>query len=861
MFGKGVKRENRGFSLVELICAVAILAIVSFSIIGFVSISSNSFRKSNVEVDLQYEAQMATNQIKELLVDTNGTVSFDDSTKTFLILNETKKGDGTYEFPAVKIWYDSTNKELLYAKHAPFSLTEIQSLADISEVMNESGFSSPSVLADNVSSFDVDSTVETDGRVKLDIGMTREGISIESKPTIVLRNEVFTSDVSETMEDILKLFDATKVTKEYGRIKSIKILDESGTNVSGTKLEVNKPDSLKFSAVVDSLALGTEYEWKLFGGSGATTSISADGTLVIDKLETASELTLRATSLADTTKYAEVTLDVPAKKRDMGYATDIDVTQKEENPVDDSIKTVKRTYSITVKLTYENEAYAAKGFNWVLLDDEGNDITSRLSKVENKNEFTLECAKADSGKSYTFTAVAKDPIDDISDEYATDSVSINVGDIYSQDEIEVIATITADSTDIVRGYGKDLGITVTNLSNYTVKWTISNYGAGFSEKNSNTSRGKVTLISETTNNDAGNHIDVPSEMRWGTSFAFTVKAEVFDALGESQTSTTKDFTISKIDGNSIVSDGDKLFRGEKMSGISLSSLPKDCTVNWSLSINDKEIKKKISCAKEENSENAYITVDKDIPWNSQYTVTLKAEIYKNKKPQGDPLSKEFTIDKCEITINAKDYVSRGETISDLSVEGIPEYMGASSVKWKIEKNKNSSNYGNDITCSEDGVLSVSKSLAWNTDYAFNLIASICDSKGNEITKVTKTIGVSKVSLSISPNPNTVKTINTKKGSSVDYVVSVNNVKLDGSETISYGYLVSIPFSSYSTNKMKAESVFTPSFNENSNSSSFLGKMKITEDISVAYLAGANLSITVSSGSNTTNGSYSWTLVY
>jgi prepilin-type N-terminal cleavage/methylation domain-containing protein len=68
--------NNRGFSLVELIVVVAILAVVGGAIAGFIATSTRSYRNVSNEVDLQEEAQIAMNQLESLLMNAEAGVNY-----------------------------------------------------------------------------------------------------------------------------------------------------------------------------------------------------------------------------------------------------------------------------------------------------------------------------------------------------------------------------------------------------------------------------------------------------------------------------------------------------------------------------------------------------------------------------------------------------------------------------------------------------------------------------------------------------------------------------------------------------------------------------------------------------------------
>jgi prepilin-type N-terminal cleavage/methylation domain-containing protein len=71
------KKLRRGFSLLELIVAFALLAIVSGMLVGFVASSSGAYRTVSTEVGLQYQAQIIQSQVESYIIDCNGGIAFE----------------------------------------------------------------------------------------------------------------------------------------------------------------------------------------------------------------------------------------------------------------------------------------------------------------------------------------------------------------------------------------------------------------------------------------------------------------------------------------------------------------------------------------------------------------------------------------------------------------------------------------------------------------------------------------------------------------------------------------------------------------------------------------------------------------
>ena len=71
-----LKRENKGFSLVELIVVIAIFSVVSIAIGGFLLAAQRSYAVSANELDIQEEAQLVANQLQEMILDTSLGISY-----------------------------------------------------------------------------------------------------------------------------------------------------------------------------------------------------------------------------------------------------------------------------------------------------------------------------------------------------------------------------------------------------------------------------------------------------------------------------------------------------------------------------------------------------------------------------------------------------------------------------------------------------------------------------------------------------------------------------------------------------------------------------------------------------------------
>lgn len=75
-----IQKNNRGFTLVELIVATAILGIVALSACSFMVAGTRAYSSLNYTVRLQQESQLIMTQLEECAVDCTSGMAWDGST-------------------------------------------------------------------------------------------------------------------------------------------------------------------------------------------------------------------------------------------------------------------------------------------------------------------------------------------------------------------------------------------------------------------------------------------------------------------------------------------------------------------------------------------------------------------------------------------------------------------------------------------------------------------------------------------------------------------------------------------------------------------------------------------------------------
>lgn len=98
------KIDNKGFTLVELMIGIAIMSLLSISIVTFIGYGSRNYRKAQEEVTLQVEAQTIINQLSDLIIEAYNVKYQDD----MLIIYH---NDAKYI-----ITLDTSNNQLIYER-------------------------------------------------------------------------------------------------------------------------------------------------------------------------------------------------------------------------------------------------------------------------------------------------------------------------------------------------------------------------------------------------------------------------------------------------------------------------------------------------------------------------------------------------------------------------------------------------------------------------------------------------------------------------------------------------------------------------------------------------------------------------
>ncbi len=162
------KNENKGFTLVELLISVAIMAIIGVIVTGIMTTSMRTYSSVNDGIGLQYRSQLVMAQLQEYVTDCNGGISWDGSTLSVVYLND----DNTKTLHAITL---NAENQLLYGTAT--SATPSATPTD--------------VMAEDVTVFTVTPS-ESDGvitSILIATTLVNDSDSYEAEQTFALRNK------------------------------------------------------------------------------------------------------------------------------------------------------------------------------------------------------------------------------------------------------------------------------------------------------------------------------------------------------------------------------------------------------------------------------------------------------------------------------------------------------------------------------------------------------------------------------------------------------------------------------------------------------------------------------------------------
>ena len=210
---KSLVRNRKGFTIVELICSIAIFSIIMTSVGSALVISARSYHNGNTELGVQQQAQIASNLLTNLIIDSDKVVQASDGK---LVVEKMESGG------LVTYTVELSGGELKY-----YSSTDstARTLAE-----NITGFVINRAEGENV---DFSLTVEADGK------------SYASDYHVTPRNGI--SSGGEALSGTIGIFVENRLTLEPNQTYDLNVRISGTTNtgftIDSTDGGINSPDT------------------------------------------------------------------------------------------------------------------------------------------------------------------------------------------------------------------------------------------------------------------------------------------------------------------------------------------------------------------------------------------------------------------------------------------------------------------------------------------------------------------------------------------------------------------------------------------------------------------------------------------
>lgn len=226
------KRNNKGYTLVEMLITLAIFGIIMVGIAMMMRTTSISYLKGSREVAMQTEVQIVANQVEELLVD--ATTGFSG-----MLTDAAGRKYCWIQSGTTKHWlvFDSVEQELLYDSTADGSSYTDDSLSLMAEYVSDFNITGWEKLSATPSD-------NCDNKVTIELAMNNEGYEYEVSREVFFRNALEDTTVyeiegvaggAETPEDTytakvsLDRYAVLNLQKEYGIVSDIAVTSNFAT--------------------------------------------------------------------------------------------------------------------------------------------------------------------------------------------------------------------------------------------------------------------------------------------------------------------------------------------------------------------------------------------------------------------------------------------------------------------------------------------------------------------------------------------------------------------------------------------------------------------------------------------------------
>lgn len=293
------KLNNRGFTLVELLVAMAILAIVVGAALGFLAHAMGAFNRSSRESNLQNEAQLTMTRLQSMVVNASHGVSVVDprinpdpdavpalAGNDLYVYNreETDAGVGSYKTGDYRITHIfRSGTKLMYAS--------IQYSLDASGSSSLSLESTPMVLADFVDNFTVDlSQFRQNHSVGVRVDFRNQDKTYTTENMFYLRNRISDNPIGGADD----YFKADAAADQSNIITALRISPADTYMWQGSSLA----SPFTVTAIINGVEhTGARVVWNITAPAGVNATVNRSSGNVRAESDVTGDLTVEATAV------------------------------------------------------------------------------------------------------------------------------------------------------------------------------------------------------------------------------------------------------------------------------------------------------------------------------------------------------------------------------------------------------------------------------------------------------------------------------------------------------------------------------------------------------------------------------------
>lgn len=304
-----MRKNQKGFTLVELIIAVAILSVVTVAVCGFIMVGSRSYTSANTDIMLQQDAQLALNQMSDVIIDTTESISYsglvngsmqmvlkdsefsgEPTDKCLAVVNKVPETGDLNQNPSYWFYF-SKDDATIYYNEIPDIDSATMTPDEIKDKFDAAA-TDKAVLAEHVAEFSVDvSQFEQNRVVMLSLTFENGERVYSTSNNVTVRNRIALNQIT---------VGPMKRAKDF-------VIDAPDS------ITIEPGESYTFPApTVTGDDVDKSVKWALLGEEKNGSTITADGHLTIGISETRKNFKVTVTRAAfdDSRSTKEVTVQV-----------------------------------------------------------------------------------------------------------------------------------------------------------------------------------------------------------------------------------------------------------------------------------------------------------------------------------------------------------------------------------------------------------------------------------------------------------------------------------------------------------------------------------------------------------------------